>query len=51
MGQGYSLRKSDTEILAIGNSITRDTEVLANKVLAATIRLQFQAFDVQEFLA
>ena len=41
MGQGYSLRKSDTEILAIGNSTTRGVEVLASKVPAATVHLQF----------
>ena len=41
MGQGYSSRKSDTEILAIGNSAACGAEVLASKVLAATVCLQF----------
>ena len=41
MGQGYSSRKSDAEILAIGNSVTRGAEVLASKVPAATVCLQF----------
>ena len=32
VGQGYSLKKSDDELLAIGNSTTRDAKVLASKV-------------------
>lgn len=41
MGQGYSSRKSDVEILAIGNFTARDVEVLASKVPATTVHLQF----------
>lgn len=41
MGNGYSLNKSDTEILAIDNSAARGAEVLVSKVPAATVRLQF----------
>ena len=41
MGQAYSSRKSDADILAISNSIARGVEVLASKVPATTIRLQF----------
>ena len=41
MGQGYSSRKSHVEILAISNSAARGAEVLASKVPAATVRLQF----------
>jgi hypothetical protein len=39
MGQGYSSRKSNDEILAISDAVTRGTEVLASKELAATICL------------
>ena len=41
VGQGYSSKKSDAEILAIGNSAARGVEVLAIKVSAATVRLEF----------
>lgn len=46
VGQGYSSRKSDAEILAIGNSATRGAEVLVSKVPAATVCLQFQTSGV-----
>ena len=46
VGQGYSSRKSDAEILAIGNSIARGARVLTSKVLATTVHLQFQASNV-----
>jgi hypothetical protein len=39
MGQGYSSKKSDDELLAIGNSATRGAEVLASKVPATAVRL------------
>ena len=39
VGQGYSSRKSDAEILAINNSAAGGAEVLASKVSAATVRL------------
>ena len=41
VGQGYSSRKSDTEILAIGDSAACGAEVLMSKVPAATVHLQF----------
>jgi hypothetical protein len=37
MGQGYSSRKSDAEILAIGNSAARGAGVLMSKVLATIV--------------
>lgn len=43
VGQGYMSRKSDAEILAIGNFTARGAEVLASKVSAATVHLQYQA--------
>ena len=43
IGQGYSSRKSDIEILAIGDAAARGTEVLVSKVPSATIHLFFQA--------
>ena len=46
MGQGYSSRKSDAEILAIGYSVARGVGVLTSKVLATIVRLQFQASNV-----
>lgn len=39
VGQGYSSRKSNAEIHAIGNSAVRGTEVLVSKVLATTVHL------------
>ena len=41
VGQGYSSRKSDAKILAIGNSTARGAEVLMSKVPAATVCLYF----------
>ena len=46
VGQGYSSRKFNAEILAIGNSAARGVEVLASKVPAATVHHQFQASNV-----
>ena len=46
VGQGYSSRKSDAKILAIGNSTARGAGVLVSKVSATTVRLQFQASNV-----
>lgn len=46
VGQGYSSGKSDAEIRAISDSAVRGTEVLASKVSATSVRLQFQAPDV-----
>ena len=46
VGKGYSSRKSDAEILAIGNSTARGAKVLMSKVPVATICLLFQASDV-----
>ena len=39
MGQGYSSKKFDDELLAIGNSATHGAEVLASKVLAVVVCL------------
>lgn len=39
IGLGYSSRKSDAKIFAIGNSATHGVEVLESKVSAATIHL------------
>ena len=39
VGQGYLSKKSNNELLAIGNSATRGVEVLASKVPAATVPL------------
>jgi hypothetical protein len=39
VGQGYSSRKFDTEILAIGNSAARGAEILASKVSATSVHL------------
>lgn len=43
IGQGYSSNKSNSEILAIGNLAAPGAEVLASKVPATTVYLQFQA--------
>lgn len=43
VGQGYASKKSDDEILAIVNSAAHGAEILASKVSAASIRLQYQA--------
>ena len=39
VGQGYSSRKSDAEIRAIGNSAVHGMEVLASKVSATIVCL------------
>jgi hypothetical protein len=39
VGQGYSSRKSNAEILAISDAITHGVEVLTSKELAATVCL------------
>ena len=39
MGQGYSSKKSNAEILAIGNSTAHGAEVLTIKVSTATVHL------------
>jgi hypothetical protein len=39
MGQGYSSRKFDAEILGISDSAIRSVEVLVSKVSAATVHL------------
>jgi hypothetical protein len=38
LGQGYSLGKSDNEILAINNFVARGAEVIVSKVSATTVR-------------
>ena len=39
VGQGYSSRKSNAKILAIGDAAAHGIEVLVSKVLAATVCL------------
>ena len=43
VGWGYALWKSDSDILAIGNTAAHSAQVLASKVSATSIRLQYQA--------
>ena len=44
VGQGYASRRSDNEIIAIGNFAARSAKVLTSKVLAASsICIQYQA--------
>jgi hypothetical protein len=45
-GLGYVPRKSESNILAIGSATTQGTEVLASKMLAASIRLLYQSSSV-----
>ena len=39
MGQGYSSKKFDDELLAIGNSATHGVEVLTSKVSAIAVHV------------
>ena len=45
VGQGYALKKSDYDILAISKATVRGVEALACKVSAAAIRAQHQCPD------
>jgi hypothetical protein len=46
VGKDTRSKNSNTEILAIGNSVIRGAGVLTSKVLAAIVCLQFQASNV-----
>lgn len=41
VGQGYSSKKSNVKLLAIGNSTTHSAEVLMSKVPAVVVCLLF----------
>jgi len=45
VGQGYALKKSDYDILAISKAVVRGVEALACKVSAAAIHAQHQSPD------
>lgn len=40
VGRGYAPGKSESDVLAIGSTTARGTEVLASKMLAVSIRLR-----------
>jgi hypothetical protein len=46
VGRGYAPGKSKNDVLAIGSTTARSVEVLASKMLAASIHLQYQSSSV-----
>ena len=46
VGRGYAPGKSESDVLAIGSATARGVEVLASKMSAVSIHLQYQSFGV-----